>query len=454
MTPFWLKFTPSSLRARIEHRPHLLKAMSNTGWLLGDNVVRMGVGLIVGVWMARYLGPAEYGLFNYALAFVTLFASIAGLGLGGIVVRDLVKEPVSANELLGTTFLLQVVGGLLAFSLVAAAAVFARPDDGLARLIIAVLGFAMVFKSTEVVKYWFQSRVQSRYVVWIEGGVFLLFASIKVALILGQASLMAFVWASFAEGLLAAIGLLGVYAWRGGHLNVWRFRWNLAKRLLKDSWPLILSGVAVMVYMRIDQIMLGQMLGDQAVGIYSAAVRLSEAWYFVPVAIGGSVFPAIIEAKRLGEGVYHGRLQKLYALMAWLAIFVAIPVTLLSGWIVDVLFGAAYVEAAPALSISIWSGVAVAMSVVHNKWLLTEGLQNYSLIYTVIGALANVILNLYWIPRFGVEGAAWATLCAQFVPVFVQLLIPKARVNLAMMLRALLAPITWLSAAWESRSRV
>jgi PST family polysaccharide transporter len=443
MSAPWLKYLPAPIRARIEHRPHLLMAISNTGWLFGDKIIRMGVGLVVGVWMARYLGPEQFGLLNYAMAFVALFGAIASLGLNGIVVRDLVKEPQTADTTLGTAFLLQITGGFAAFGICVLAISFARPDDGLAKLMVAVLGFVMVFKSTEVMKYWFESQVQSKYAVWVENGAFLIFAAVKVALILGQASLMAFVWAAFAEGLLASIGVVWAYGLRGGRMTAWRGQLGCAKALLKESWPLILSGLAIMVYMRIDQIMLGQMLGNEAVGIYSAAVRISEVWYFIPMAIVASAFPSIVEAKKRNESIYHQRLQRLYELMVLLSLSVALPVSFLSEWLVNILFGRQYEGAAPVVSISVWAGVAVALSIVHGKWLLTEGLQKYALLYTLSGALINVAMNWYLIPVHGVEGAAWATLCAQVAPIFFQLFIPKARKNFALMLRALMFPFPW-----------
>lgn len=418
VTPAWLKLIPAPLRARIEHRPELQKALTNTGWLFGDQILRMGVGLLVGVWIARYLGPEQFGLLSYAIAFVSLFGAIASLGLNGIIVRDLVKEPDDANTMLGTAFVLQFIGGFLAFGLAIVVIGFARPDDSSAKLMIAVLGFVMVFKSTEVVKYWFESQVQSKYTIWIENGVFLLFAIVKVALILGQASLMAFVWAAFVEGVLVAAGLLGIYAWRGGYLSNWRPHYNRAKTLLKDSWPLILSGMAIMVYMRIDQIMLGQMLGDEAVGIYSAAVRISEVWYFIPTAIVASVFPSIIEARKQSESLYYQQLQKLYDLMVLLALAVAVPMTFLSDWIIELLFGGAYGQAGNVLAIHIWSGLFVFLSVASGKWFVVENLTMLALKRNLYGAALNVILNLVFIPKWGMQGAAMATLISYSVAAY------------------------------------
>lgn len=430
MTSDWLKYLPAILRARVEHRPNLEKALTNTGWLFGDKVLRMGVGLFVGVWVARYLGPEQFGLFNYAMAIVALFGSVASLGLNGIVVRDLVKETEAANETLGTTFLLQAIGGLFAFGLAVLAVSFARPNDNLAKLLVAVLGFVMVFKCTDVVRYWFESQVKSKYVVWLESGIFLVLAVVKVGLILMEASLMAFVWAAFAESVLVAVGLLGVFARRGGALSAWRIRYDRAKRLLKNSWPLILSGIAVMVYMRIDQIMLGQMLGDEAVGTYTAAVRISEVWYFIPSAIVASVFPSIVLAKKQSEGLYYERLQKLYDLMVLLALGVAIPMTFFSDWLVVLLFGIDYVEAGSVLALQIWSGLFVFIGLASGSWYLTENLQMMAFNRTLLGAVVNILANLLLIPAYGIVGAAIGTVLSQMAAAYLfDFLHPKTRKN-------------------------
>jgi PST family polysaccharide transporter len=416
--PRWLALLPLFLRSKIAHRPNLQKILTNTGWLFGDKFLRMGVGLIVGVWVARYLGPEQFGLMNYAIAFVSLFAAVANLGLNGIVVRDLVQDPSGAGITMGTAFTLQALGGLCAFGLALVAIIYVRPNDALAKLTIALLALLMVVKATDVVRYWFESQIQSKYVVWTENGFFLFFAAIKIGLIVAEASLMAFIWAMFAEGLLVAVGLLGVYALQGGKLSAWRYRFNRAKTLLNDSWPLILSGLAIMVYMRIDQIMLGQMLGDESVGIYSAAVRISEVCYFIPISIAASVFPSIIEAKKTSETNYYQRLQKLYDIMVLLALAVAIPMTFLSNWIVTLLFGTAFQKAGAVLAIHIWAGVFVFLGVASGKWYLVENLQRISLYRTLLGAFTNIILNLILIPNYGAFGAAIATVVSYSVAAY------------------------------------
>jgi len=433
-----LRFLPVKLRCKIEQRRGLTNILNNIIWLFFDKFIRLGVGLFVGVWIARYLGPEQFGLLSYALAFVALFTAIANLGLNGIVVRDLVQDPSKAETTMGTSFVLSVLGGFSSFCLSVLAISFARPDDELVKFIVVLLSLLMVFKATDVVRYWFESQVQSKYVVWMENGVFLAMSAVKIGLILTSAPLTAFVWAILVESLIVAVGLLGIYAWRGGKLTAWRFRFARAKVLLTDSWPLILSGLAIMVYMRIDQIMLGQMLGDESVGIYSAAVRISEVWYFIPMIIVASVFPSIIAAKKQGEAQYYQRLQKLFNLIVMLSLSVAIPMTFLSNWVVTLLFGNAYQQSGSVLAIHIWAGIFVSLGVASGQWFLIEGLQRYSFYRTLLGAVVNVGLNLLMIPKFGVLGAAWATVISYAAAgLFSDVLQKKTRTIFKMKLRSL-----------------
>ena len=183
--------------------------------------------------------------------------------------------------------------------------------------------------------------------------------------------------------------------------------------------------MAIMVYMKIDQIMLGQMLGDEAVGIYSAAVRISEVWYFIPMMIVASVFPAILEAKKRDDGQYIQPLQRLYDLMVWLSVAIALPMTFVSTPIVVALFGPNYAESGPVLAIHIWASVFVFLGVASSQWFIAENRQILSFQRTLLGAIVNVILNLILIPYFGPIGAAVATVVAYAIAAFLADLLQK-----------------------------
>jgi PST family polysaccharide transporter len=198
-----------------------------------------------------------------------------------------------------------------------------------------------------------------------------------------------------------------------------------AKSLVKDSWPMMLSGIAIMIYMKIDQIMLAQMIGDEAVGIYSAATRISEVWYFMPMAIVASVFPAILDAKNRNEEEYYARLQKLFDLMVIMSVAVAIPMTFLSTPIISFLFGDNYRNSGPVLAVHIWASVFVFLGVASSKWLLAENRQMLSLQRTALGAATNIALNFWWIPNFGALGAALATVISYSIAALFSDLIQK-----------------------------
>ncbi len=375
----------------------------------------MGVGLLVGVWVARYLGPERFGLFNYAIAFVALFTSIATLGLNGIVVRDVIREPREAEVTLGTAFFLQIIGGFCALALALIAVSYAKPEDSLVKVMVAVLGGTGLLKATEVIKYWFESKVQSRSIVWLENGIFLVVSVVKVVMILSQAPLLAFVWLVLVEVVLVSIGLVFVYRFHGYSIRKWRWRYQRAKSLLEDSWPLVLSGLAAMIYMRIDQVMLGDILGQSEVGLFSAAVRITEIGYMIPTMIVGSVFPAILKAKQNSEMLYQGRLKRLFELLTIMAVGLALPVSFMSDWIIQILYGENYSAAADVLAIQIWASVFVFSGIASSRWFLVENLQRYSFYRTLAGAVINIALNYFLIPNYGVVGAAWATLISQAV---------------------------------------
>lgn len=407
------------------------------GWLLFDKLLRMGVGLLLAVWIARHFGPEQFGLFNFAWAFVTMFGVLAGLGLQSIVVRDIVRDPACKEETLGTTAVLQFLGGLLAYGCVMSTIFWLRPEDTPAKLLVAILGSIMLFRFSDVAIYWFESQVLSKYIVWVQNSCFLVFAAIKVTLILSNASLLAFAWAIATEALVVALLIFLMLGLRGPKLQQLNFSLLRAQTLLADSWPLLLSGVAVALYMKIDQIMLGQMLGDDAVGIYSAAVRISEVWYFIPMMIVASIFPSILEAKKRDEDQYKQRLQHLYNLMVWLSVVVALPMTFLSTTIVVTLFGSAYAESGPILAIHIWTSVFVFLGVASSQWFVAENRQILSFQRTILGAFINIVFNYILIPKFGVLGAAYATVLAQAsVCLFYDLLQKETRPMFVMKLKS------------------
>jgi O-antigen/teichoic acid export membrane protein len=412
MNSSWIRFLPDFIRVKVEGRHYLQNVISNTGWLFFDNILRMGVGLLVGVWVARYLGPDQYGQLSYALAFVLLFSSFANLGLDSIVVRNIVRSSSTKDEILGTVFVLKLMGGVTAFAIIMVAIFLLRPADNLTHWLVGITATGMIFQAFDTIDYWFQSQVQSKFTVIARNIVFLLLSTVRIVLVITKAPLIAFAWAGLAETVLGAMGLMAAYRVNGRYLKAWRATLGLAKEMLRDSWPLIFSGIVSMIYLRIDQVMLGEMVNNKEVGIYSVAVRLAEVWYFIPMAIYSSVLPSIVEAKAVNEELFYERLQKFYNMMAFIGYAVALPVTFLAGWVVELLFGHVYGKAGTMLAVLIWAGLFVNLGIARSSFLMSMNWTRVHLMTVFLGSLINVALNFLLIPRYGGMGAVIASCIA------------------------------------------
>ncbi len=397
-----------------------MKYFKNTSWLFGEKILRMVLGLFVGIWVARYLGPEQFGLFSYAQSFVGLFTAFATLGLDGIVVRELVKDEARRDELIGTAFWLKFIGAIVVLFILGIAVNF-KSNDHATNIIVFIIASATVFQAFNVVDFYFQAKVMSKYIVFANVISLLLSSIVKIVLILNQAPLVAFAWTVLFDSFVLACGFIYYYIKNNSKFKIQNLTFNksVAIELLRDSWPLILSSVVIAIYMKIDQVMIMEMMDAQAVGQYAAALRISELWYFIPMVISSSLFPAIINAKAQSEELYYARLQKLYDLMVWMAIAIALPMTFLSDWVIHLLYGEQYSQAGSVLMIHIWAGVFVGLGVASGKWFMTENLIMLSFWRTFNGMVINIILNFMLIPKYGVQGAAIATLFSQIIAAYI-----------------------------------
>ena len=409
------KFCPSFIRQHIENRPGLQKILANIGWLFFDKIFRMGIGLAVGVWVARYLAPERFGLLSYVTAFVGLFMPLGKLGVDGIVIRDIVRSPDDAKELLGSSFLLMLVGSLLIIIMSFCTIVFLRPNEKMVWLMVAVVACGYIFRSFEVINLWFRSQLKSKFMVIAQNAAILLNSLFKIFLILAGAKVFYFALAFATEGVFAAIGLIFVYHISGGKLRQWQPQIDRSKSLLKEGWPLIFASIFALIYLQIDQIMLGQMLGNKALGIYSAAVRISSVFYFIPMAITHSVFPSLVESKKRGEQFYYQRMEYLFILMAIFSYAIAIPIGLFSNPIIKIMYGMEYLEAGHILSVHIFSAIILFIGIARGPWVTIEGYFKFVMFSNLAAGIVNIILNILFINKFGIIGAAYATLISYFV---------------------------------------
>ncbi|MBT8115201.1 MAG: flippase, partial [Arenicella sp.] len=300
----------------------------------------------------------------------------------------------------------------------------------------------IVFQSMHVISFNFQARVQGKYLSLSLIIQMLIGNLLKIYCILIKAPLVVFVWVYFIEGVILALTLTMTYLKQGGTLRSWKYRATRAKTLLKDSWLLVFSGVLVAIYMKIDIVMLREMAGDQAAGIYAASAKISEAWYFIPVAICASLFPAILAARASSSQKYNSQMQHLFTLLAWVAIAIATVITFTGQWLVDLTFGKAYSDAGLVLVVHIWSGIFVFLGVASSKWLIAENLQQKIFNRSLVGAVSNILLNWLLIEPYGALGAAIATLVSYIIFAYVYDLIDREmRSVFVMKSKALFLPL-------------
>jgi O-antigen/teichoic acid export membrane protein len=423
-------------------RPGAQAAARNFGWLAADRAARLVLNLGVGVWVARYLGPENLGRLSYVVALVALAGFLPQLGLDAVLKREWLRNPARAAEWLASAWLLRGVAGVTAGLMLA---FVAWGGWGLAPAeakLLAVLSGLMLQPGLFLPELWLQTQLNARSAAMVQIGALAVASVARVGLIVNGAGLTAFAWVLVAEMALGALG----FFWAARRAGMPRISGAAtgatARRLLSEAWPLALASFAVLIYMKIDEVMLRRLAGTEAVGVYAAAARLSEVWYFVPTAIASSVLPALLRAREAGAETYRRREQEYYDLSAALAYGLSVPVALLAPFIVRWAYGPAFAGAAPILAVHIWSSVFVFLGVARGQWLVNEGLQTFYMWTTAAGAVVNVGLNLVLIPRWGGLGAAWATVIAYGISAWLATYLhPAARPTAALLTRALLIPL-------------
>lgn len=409
----------------------------NSGWLFMDRAVRLGLGLIISIWLVRYLGSAQFGSYSYAAAFVAIFTPLAGLGLETIVVRELIRQPEKHDEILGTAFVLTLAGGLVAVAGAAGTIGFLRPNDAVSFWLVVIFASALIFQAFDVIGMWFQSQVAARPVVMAANIARVVSALIKIILMVMQAPLMIIAVAVTAEFVLVAIGMIVIYVAKGRRLWGWRINPTLARQLLVASWPLAVSLIASTLYLRLSLLMLGNLVNNEVVGIYAAAVRVSEICYTLPPAVMASAFPFILETRQVSLTRYYQQLQLLFSIMVGLAGFIAIPTTIFADPITAILYGPAYAATAPVLAIHIWTVLFVFVGAAQAAWDAAEGLTGLALARAAVGSLTVAGLGLTLVPKYGAAGMALATVVAYALSIgLVNAAHPRARQVLKLQLRA------------------
>lgn len=415
--PGWLKYCPVIIQKMLESKYEWHLAIHNSSWIFFDKLLRAVLGVLVGAWVARYLGPSQFGELAYCIAFIAIFQSITNLGLDGIVVREIANDPQRANTVLGTTFQLRLSVGLLAWG----CAIFlygltnSFAEQGI--WIITLVGAAMIFQAADTVDLWFQGNSQSKRTVIAKIIAYLISNTLRIAMILLEAPLIVFAIIIAFEGALTAIALYVSYK-RFPCIGIWQNHLIEAKKLLAESWPYLISGLSIVLYMRIDQIMIKSILSERELGIYAAVIPIANLWNMIPVTICASVAPMFAKMRLQSSEQFSEALVKLFRLF-WALCFIVIAVVLISsGFIIRMMYGAEFVEAIPVLDIYVLTCIPIFMGVGQGLWLLNERKQNLYLIQTIFGVIVAVVTNLILLPIWGIVGAAITAVVTQICSCF------------------------------------
>lgn len=388
------------------------KLLRSAGWLLARQVITMFNALVLGVFIARHLGPEGFAVLNYAVSLVAIALPITTLGLRDMALREHSRHPEDGARILGTVAAMRVAGTLVAIAGIAfVSTVFPIDHEGIAILCMLV-GVALLFQTIDTIKEQFIAEQNPRIFVIVNVTVLLAFTALKIGLIATDRPVDAFILAVAAE--TAVQGLAGAYAYyrKAGTLPRLVVDWTLMRGYARSALPLTISGISTVVYLKIDILFLSNMVSKEETGFYAVAARLSEAWYMLPATLAMAALPRMIEVRAESVERYNKRMQDAMDVFAVFGTLVAVTSIWWAGPVILFLFGPAYAGAIPLLQIQAWIGVVFATRQLIEKWLLTEGLFWGIAIVNLTGAVANIVLNTLLIPVYGAEGAAYATIAS------------------------------------------
>lgn len=410
------------------------KVIRNLFWAVTGKVVTLLGSLLVGIFVARYLGPEQYGLMNYVVSYIALFQVFASFGLDNIEIREESKckglgekgriPGAEANAILGTAFGLKLIFAAVTMVLVILTAWLFEADT-FTKWMITLYSLSMIMQTFSVIRNYFTSIVWNEYIVKTEISRTVIGALIKVVLLLLKADLVWFIAATLFDTVLIAGGYLLSYRRQISSPRLWTFDKSTARYLIKESFPLLLSGAAVIIYQRIDQVMIGNMLDKASVGQFSVASKFVELLIFIPTMLCQTIAPVLVQIRQSNAVEYERKAQQFMSITIWLCIVMAVLIALLSKWLIIYTFGVQYMAAVPVLQIMAFKVLGMALSQTVGQMIIIEKQQKYAFIRNLIGCVVCIVLNLLFIPRYGIVGSAIVTIITTlFVGWIANLLIP------------------------------
>ena len=390
-----------------------MRYFRNSSWMIMEYGLRVVSAIFVSIYVARYLGPEQFGILSYALAVVIVFMTISRLGMDSILVRDLSKDPTEAKAYMGTSFWLMVIASIV-FLVVLSTLVYFVESDPNTKGYIWIISLGLLFQALLVVDFGFQAQVKARYSSIAKSSALIVGSMIKLYLVWAQADLEFFAIAYVIDSVVIGIMLLVMHFYQRQINFLFSFNIEIARRLLKSSWPMVLSAVAAMLYLRIDQIMIQNMIGSYELGLYMASSKLLEMWIMLVYVISISLLP-VLAKKRSGcmkqyevlvINIFRGFVFSGFLFMVFILIF--------GDEVIELTFGVEYKNALVALLILSLGAPLIALRVITVRYLTIEGLEKKVATRTIIALIISIALNYLLIPIFGISGAAMSTVLALF----------------------------------------
>ncbi len=375
--------------------------------------MQMFLSLFISMMIARYLGPTNYGVINYAASFVAFFTSIASLGLDGIIVNELVKNEGKDNDIIGSCICMRFIAGVISVFCICVLVGFLNPGDKILLAVAFLQSLSLPVKAFECINFWYQSKLESKYIVISQIIGYLVVSIYKIYILYAGKGVVWFAASVMIEALVIAVIMLFSYVKRNGFK--FSFDKYRSKQMLSNSIYFMMAGIMTTVYNQIDRVMIGNMIDKKSVGLYTAAVTISSVWSFVPIAVIESIRPIVMKEKSINENNYKNKFQQLITIVLWLSLAFSLVTIIFGEYIIMILYGNDYKDAINALYFYALGMVFPYIGNVRSLWLICENKHKYVQVFSIIGAIVNIILNLLLINCLGMYGAALATSITQIV---------------------------------------
>ena len=398
-------------RSRFSLTPGLMQYVTNSAWMLAEYALRVISAIFITIYVARYLGPERFGILSYALALNAVFSAVSRLGMESILVRDLVGNHSKAGEYMGTAFWLMLISSLINFSILSIG-IYGFEKEGLTRFYVWIIALSIIVQPLLVADYNFQAQVRAKLSAISKSSALIITSILKLLLVWYEANLVFIVVAFLLDFVMTGAMLIFMHIYTKQPAFIFKFNREYVRPLLSSAWPMVLSSVSIILYMRVDQIMIKNMIGSYQLGLYAAATRVYEGWLMMSVVIAISLLPAIVKLKTNHPKRYEEGLSKVFALLFWAGVAAAILSTILGSRLIVLVFGEKFSDVSSVFTVIMWSAGFAAFGSLSSRYLTVEGLERKIASRSFVALAVNIALNFALIPHFGIEGAAIATLIA------------------------------------------